>query len=78
MCLTVRPNKLVCSRERFIAKPFKETGSLCLKSPELPKGFRKALLKNQMGGGWSAISLSQFPDWLMVRVVSQGLKKIGP
>ena len=40
-----------CSRERFIAKPFKETGSLCLKSPELPEGFPQSTFKNQMVGG---------------------------
>ena len=42
---------VVCSRERFIAKPFKETGSLCLKSPELPEGFPQSTFKNQMVGG---------------------------
>ena len=35
-----------CSREKFIARSFKETGSLCLKSPELCK----ALLQTRWEG----------------------------
>ena len=32
----------VCSRERFIAGPCKETGGSCLKNPELPESFQQS------------------------------------
>ena len=43
--------------------------------PYKPWALAKLFYKPD-GRGQSAISLSQFSDWLMVRVVSQGLKKL--
>lgn len=70
-------NVRVWSRERFIAVPCKENGWLVpQKDPKLPKQNCRGFLKARWGrwewqGKWSACA--HFSDWLMVRVVSQGL-----
>lgn len=71
----MRPNKLksrsFAAEKSLLQGHSRRQEAYALKALSSAKHFYKP-----DGTGRSAISLSQFSDWLMVRVVSQGLKKL--